>query len=40
MGEESVMPDSRLERESRSAMEGGSLSSGPGVGEVSWYGVG
>ena len=36
MGEEVVMPDSRLERESRSAMEGASVSSGL-VGEVSLH---
>ena len=36
MGEEAVTPDSRLERESRSAIEGASVRSGS-TGEVSWH---
>lgn len=36
IGEEKVTPDSRLERESRSAIEGDSVRSGE-TGEVSWH---
>jgi len=37
MGELAVMPDSRFRRESRSAMEGGSVRSVVSMGEVSWH---
>lgn len=37
MGELAFMPDSRFRRESRSAMEGGSVRSVVSVGEVSWH---
>ena len=37
MGDEGVTPDSRLERESRSAIVGASVRSGS-MGEVSWHG--
>ena len=36
IGEDVVTPDSRLERESRSAIEGDSVRSGE-TGEVSWH---